>query len=578
MKFNEAERQKAFAAEKQISSVRALVIIFSGVTFFLIENPFIKPYLAYFLIVLTWLYGGFVLYYKPHEKFPIFLASWFTYVSDGLFTTLWVYATGGFYSPYYVIYFASVIAVAFRFDFKTTIFTAGLYTIAYFFLLTLIGHIHGNESTVIVRSGFIFIIGLLTYQITKETLFQTEQKLKVQKLMSDEKKHQLQINENREKLSVLNTALQLRNNIFTHAEENAHIGSYSYNIQTGVLEYSDNLYRLLGHNPGDFIPSAEKYFSFIHPDERSHVRSEWENSLQQRATHTSLQRIITAKGELRYFRSTGKVVGEADRHFFIGTLQDVTSDVLLNEALQTKNQELERINAELESFSYVASHDLQEPVRKIHTFTELVIEKDNDHVSESSRDYLLRISNAASRMQFLIQAFLNYSHINRSDIVFESVDLNEVLKEVLDNTRELIQEKKAEFTIGDLPTLQGVPFHMQQLFTNLIGNAIKYSKADERPVVKIYADKVPGKEIEQVLPAAKPYYWRISVSDNGIGFDQQYAEKIFEVFQRLHSKDKYAGTGIGLAICKKIVQTHNGYIKATGVPGQGSVFTIYLPA
>jgi signal transduction histidine kinase len=578
MKFNEAETQKAYAAEKQISPVRALVIVFSGATFFFTDNPFIRYNLAYVLIVLTWVYGAFILFFKPHEKFPVLLASWFTYISDGLFITLWVYATGGYDSAYYIIYLVSVVAVAFRFDLSTTLFTAALYSVAYAFLLFAIGHLAGHEAIVAIRCGFIFITGILTYQITKETLFQTAQKLKLEKLMEESTRHKDEIDESRRQLQKLNHALQLRHDVFVHAEENARIGSYWWNPSSGRLEYSDNLFRLLGVEPRSFEPSIPHYLTFVHPDDREHVKNEWEQSVKVRQVKPSLQRIITHSGETRYLRSTGKVVGDADNEFFIGTLQDVTSDVLLNEALQSKNHELERINAELESFSYIASHDLQEPVRKIHTFCELVLEREREKISQTSIDHLNRMSTAASRMQFLIQAFLNYSHINRSDIVFEQVDLNQVMREVLDNQKETIEEKKATVHVGEMPVIRGVTFHMHQLFINLVSNALKYSKTDERPVIRIASEKVAGREIERLIPAVRPYYWKITVADNGIGFDQQYAEKIFEVFQRLHSKDKYAGTGIGLAICKKIVQTHHGIIHATGVPGQGSTFTIYLPA
>ncbi|MCW3105127.1 MAG: hypothetical protein JWO09_3567 [Bacteroidetes bacterium] len=577
MKLETAEQQKAFNAEKQISYARSVVILFGTLSFFFLDEAHVKMHLAYFLLVLIWLYGAFTLYFKPYEKYPVFLASWFTYISDCIFATLWIYATGGIFSPYHVMLYTSIIAVAFRFNLKTTMFTASLYTLCYFLLVHYLDQLDGNFVYAFVRTGFIFIIGFMTNLITSETLSQTQQKLDMQKLAEEAGEAHRMLAEKQVELTALNAALKLKNDIFSHAEENANIGSYAWNLTSGTLEYSDNLFRLLGHEPGDFVPSLEKYLSFIHPDDRELLIAQSEATLNSRVAGTYIHRTITAKGELKYLRATGRIIGKEKNAILIGTLQDITEDIHLNEQLKLKNLELEESNAQLASFNYVASHDLQEPVRKIRIFSNLLLEKERNQVSEKAASYLERIAFSAARMQRLILAFLNYSKIGNSSLVLESTDLNILMKDVLADLQDVIREKNAVIEYTELPVLSVAPAQFQQVMINLLSNAIKYCKPDVPPVVKITSVKVPGAALKR-SDATALFYWKISVQDNGIGFEAQYAEKIFEMFQRLHAKDKYEGNGIGLAICRKIVTMHMGFMDASGIPGEGSVFNIYLPS
>jgi|GEM_PF-3165403 len=576
MKLETAEQQKVFNAEKQISYARSVVILFGTLSFFFLHEAHVKTNLAYFLLALIWLYGAFTLYFKPYEKYPVLLASWFTYTSDCIFATLWIYATGGIFSPYHVMLYTSIIAVAFRFDLKTTMFTASLYTLCYFLLVYYLDQMEGNFVYAFVRTGFIFIIGFMTNLITSETLSQTQQKLAMQKLAEEAGEAHHKLAEQQVELTALNEALKLKNYIFSHAEENANIGSYAWNLTSGTLEYSDNLFRLLGHEPGDFVPSLEKYISFIHPDDRGLLAAQSESTLKNRVAGTYIHRAITAKGELRYLRATGRIIGKEKNAILIGTLQDITEDIHLNEQLKLKNLELEERNSQLASFNYVASHDLQEPVRKIRIFSNLLLEKERDQVSERAASYLERIAFSAARMQRLILAFLNYSKIGNSSLVLENTDLNLLMKDVLADMQDVIREKNAVIEYAGLPVLAVASAQFQQVMINLLSNAMKYSRPGVAPVVKITAVKVPGAALER-KDATAAFYWKISVEDNGIGFEAQYAEKIFEMFQRLHAKDKYEGNGIGLAMCRKIVTMHMGFMDATGTPGKGSVFNIYLP-
>ncbi|WP_207491804.1 PAS domain-containing sensor histidine kinase [Aridibaculum aurantiacum] len=251
---------------------------------------------------------------------------------------------------------------------------------------------------------------------------------------------------------------------------------------------------------------------------------------------------------------------------------------MLNKSLEEKNQELEKSNNELVSFSYVASHDLQEPLRKIRTFSERLMEKEMNNLSDSGKDYLMRMEGASRRMQNLIHDLLTLSRTNTSPKDFELHDLNLVLKDVQANLKELIEETGTIITSEALPQAKIIRVQFKQMLENLLLNSIKYRKAGEQPQIAISYKEVPASAVPLAHYQNNNSFFCISVKDNGIGFEQEYAEKIFEVFQRLHGKHEYSGTGIGLAICRKTMQNHNGFISAVGEPGIGATFNIFLPA
>lgn len=249
----------------------------------------------------------------------------------------------------------------------------------------------------------------------------------------------------------------------------------------------------------------------------------------------------------------------------------------LNHSLEQKNQELERSNDELASFSYAASHDLQEPLRKIQTFSNLIIEKNEAVLSERGKDYLKRIESASQRMQLLIDDLLTFSRTTTYPKNFALADLNVILEEVKRELKDSIEEKNVIIESATLPVARVVAFQFRQLLENLIFNSIKYSKPAVSPFIRITSEMVPGSGIYSTGAVAERPYYKLSIIDNGIGFEQKYAHRIFELFQRLHGKNDYPGTGLGLAICKKIVQNHYGFIEAYGELELGANFTIYFP-
>jgi PAS domain S-box-containing protein len=245
--------------------------------------------------------------------------------------------------------------------------------------------------------------------------------------------------------------------------------------------------------------------------------------------------------------------------------------------VQRKNKELDAMNQELASFAYVSSHDLQEPLRKIQTFATRIVETEEGRLSDKARDYFGRMQSAAVRMQRLIEDLLTYSRTNTAEKKFETVDLNTVFDEVAHDLKEAIDQRQAVIKVDKLPTLNVIRFQFAQLITNIFSNALKFSKTNVKPVITVTHQLVEGKSIIHMKADKKIKYHQISISDNGIGFEQEHKAKIFEVFQRLHGRSEYEGTGIGLAICKKIVDNHGGIITADGTPDNGATFDIYLP-
>jgi PAS domain S-box-containing protein len=261
---------------------------------------------------------------------------------------------------------------------------------------------------------------------------------------------------------------------------------------------------------------------------------------------------------------------------FSKVTRDLTERKASEDFMRKKNEELEAKNQELASFAYVASHDLQEPLRKIQTFLSRIGEMEASNLSERSADFFKRILSASERMQKLIDDLLAYSRTSTDKRQAELVDLNTLVADVKREMTDFINEKHAVIEVNQLPNVTGVAFQLNQLFTNLFSNALKFSKADPAPRI-VVSSSPAGQADVMALGLAPGRYNQVTVSDNGIGFEQQYNKKIFEIFQRLHGRSEYSGTGIGLAICKKIVENHHGTITADGIKDVGATFHIYFP-
>ena len=297
--------------------------------------------------------------------------------------------------------------------------------------------------------------------------------------------------------------------------------------------------------------------------------------------HNGRERILYAKGAV--------VTDENGKAIFLNginrdiTLQRETEKELTRKVesrtleLQKANAELNNLNENLKQFVYVASHDLQEPLRKINLFSDLIQEK-TDTLNDVQRNYLGKITKAARRMAALIKDLLDFSRTESKEQVLSPTDLNQLVHNVIEDYEVLIQQKKATVNMETLPVINAIPLQMNQLFYNLIGNALKFSKPEVQPVIDINCRKLSAEEVlKHDKLSADQNYLQITVADNGIGFDQKFSDQIFVIFQRLHGKNEYEGTGIGLALCKKIAENHKGIVYGECKEGSGAQFHVILP-
>ena len=334
----------------------------------------------------------------------------------------------------------------------------------------------------------------------------------------------------------------------------------------------------------------------VHPDDLENISQAWKHSLTTGDIYKLNVRIKSKSGEYRWHAVNGEPVVNSENKIikWVGSFTDIHTEKTFTEQLEKqvesrtaelekshqnleeKNALLEKMNKELEAFAYVSSHDLQEPLRKIQIFINRILEKE-DGLSDNGKDYFKRIQNAAERMKQLIQDLLAFSRVKNDDNRFEIIDINKILAEVKNELKETIEEKHAIIRSEKLCVARLIPFQFKQLLQNLISNALKFSKAGTPPHIIITSEMGSGVKFKDAGALPRKKYCHISVTDKGIGFDAQFKDQIFELFQRLHTREAYAGTGIGLAIVKKIVDNHNGIITANGEPNNGARFDIYIP-
>jgi PAS domain S-box-containing protein len=343
----------------------------------------------------------------------------------------------------------------------------------------------------------------------------------------------------------------------------------------------------------------EDYISRIHPEDRS-VREQAIREAINTGSFDFFVRIRFADDNIRWMRSRGMIQKDIEGNVTgsFGVVQDVTRQKEFELALQKKvegrtmelelanksllqlNEELLRSNTSLEEFTRAASHDLKEPIRKVDFFVERLKTALENKISNEERLLFERVENATDRMRLLIDDLLEYSHLTQSQRAQEKIDLNDKVRLILTDLELMIREKNATIDVDKLPIVKGHRRQLQQLFQNLISNSLKYSKPGTVPYIQIKSKEIVGGDAPvSISPEdASQKFYLIEVCDNGIGFDQTDAERIFNVFTRLHGNKEYPGTGIGLSIAKKVVENHHGYIYAKGETGKGACFNVLLPA
>lgn len=387
------------------------------------------------------------------------------------------------------------------------------------------------------------------------------------------------------------------------ALEAAQLGTFEINPKLGIMEVSPRICAWMGFDPGEAFTREEALATLtdsgplqaaLHeallPDSDGVVDIEYQ--MINRKTGTA--RFIRSRGQRFYDHRRGPII--------VGTSQDITSQrsyalaleqqvqvrteelaaaveelQATNEELAMSNTQLTHSNEELAQYAYVASHDLQEPLRKIQVFSGMLAGK--GELGPASRELIGKIGQSATRMAQLIRDLLEFSRLLNSDSRYQPTNLNVIVKAVRNDFELISREKGAVFLIEDLPTVEAVPLQMNQLFYNLIGNALKFTRPGVAPEIQISASSISQEEaaryVPRVLPAVR--YWRLCIQDNGIGFEAEYAEQIFEVFKRLHTRDAYPGSGIGLALCRRILANHHGVLYTEPVSGKGAVFYLIVP-
>jgi len=354
------------------------------------------------------------------------------------------------------------------------------------------------------------------------------------------------------------------------AIEAADLGICETDLSTGEIKTSGN-FKLLWDIEGPV--TNEAIIARLHPDDLS-IREEAYKRIDSSGRISYEVRIYDRHNDIHWLKIKAKFISNelGQPVTLMEIVQDITEQKQFSEQLadlvEKRTSELHRSNEDLLQFAHVISHDLKEPVRKINLFNSRLDDDYGNHLEERGRQFIKKVRAAADRMATMIDGVLTYSTINAAGFPAEKVDLNAIFENIKVDLELVIEEKKAIFIADRLPVVEGSPILLHQLFYNLINNALKFSKADDPPRVTINS----GMEIIE----DKDFVY-ITISDNGIGFEEIHTEKIFNAFARLHSKDIYDGTGLGLALCKKIVERHNGHLTAVGKINIGADFIVSLP-
>ncbi|MCU7491757.1 MAG: PAS domain S-box protein [Ignavibacteria bacterium] len=350
-----------------------------------------------------------------------------------------------------------------------------------------------------------------------------------------------------------------------NAQSLAHMGSFYIDALNNKVEWSEEVYRIFEMDPGQPALSINDWMEHLYPGDRATVLKAIDDAVKEQNAMTAEYRIFTARNRIRHVATISQPVYDSSGNLLkvYGTILDITERKLAQTRLEKTLKELERSNVELEQFAYVASHDLQEPLRMMHSYAELLEKRYEGKLDESADDFLYFITGGAKRMQQLINDLLQYSRVTTRGKPFEPVDCMEVMSNVLDNLQISIEESGARITFDSLPVIRGDETQLVQLFQNLLSNSIKFCDK-KTPEIHIGLEE-------------KDNEWIFSVKDNGIGIDPEFYDRVFIIFQRLHDRDKYPGTGIGLAVCKKIVERHQGRIWVESERGKGTTFYFTMP-
>jgi PAS domain S-box-containing protein len=570
----QAELEKTYLAEKNTSYIRGGVIFLNTVVYVLMDKTHVVPWLALLVIVTVWPYGLYVIFAEPYRKYKVMLSSYFTYLSDAVFTTVWLYATGSVHSPFYLLWYISIIAVAFRYSMKVTFWSALLYAVSYLFLVAVTEGLPGNEADMVFRIVFIFLFAAMGVLITRETMVQAIDKILLRRKVKQAEQVEVKL---QQKISFRNRQLEQSVSRFRALIESIPQMAWTADVKGSVTYVNSKWLEFTGAED----MKGWEWQKYIHPADHQLTLERWTSSIRTLQAYEIEYRWIRKDGQVRWMLGRANPVVDSAGNVieWIGTATDIHEQKMFSETLEqrveertnelkTAKEQLEEKNYELMQFASIASHDLKEPLRKIITYSDLLKMRYSEGIGERGGATVEQIIKAGNRMRRLIEDLLAYSRLE-GQFQYAEVDLRKTVEEIVDDLEVSIQEKQATVKVLHLPVVKGIPGQLRQVFQNLISNSIKFSRPGVPLIITIDSEKTSREGTD---------YWQIKVADNGIGFEEQYREKIFLLFQRLHSQQEYEGTGIGLAVCKRIMNAHKGDIMASSIPGEGSVFTLLLPA
>jgi signal transduction histidine kinase/CHASE3 domain sensor protein len=366
--------------------------------------------------------------------------------------------------------------------------------------------------------------------------------------------------------------------LLNEAEGLATMGSWKWTEKDNLI-WSDGLYKVFRKERG-VQPSWNSFLENVHPDDIGLV-SEFVSEIVVRQAPAKLDYRMLLDNHIHYLSMSMKPMRPDDGQspYILGAVVDITDMKVYENQLKQYTSELQRSNQDLEQFAFVASHDLQEPLRKIRAFGDRLSTKFHSALDTTGQDYIARMQSAAARMQSLIQDILAFSQVSRNVEAYENLNMRRLIDEVVDDLGAQMRREHGTVRIGSLPNLNGDRAQIKRLFQNLVSNGLKFHKPQEKPVVELSGRMLKGMQVWEEFgkPGAAAEYAVISVKDNGIGFDEKYKDKIFNIFQRLHGRTEYEGTGIGLSICRKIVANHKGLILTKSEENVGSEFIVILP-
>lgn len=374
--------------------------------------------------------------------------------------------------------------------------------------------------------------------------------------------------------------LKINESLLREAEMVSHSGSWEWVDGKEFVLWSDEMYNIHGFLPHSVFVNFAFYKKLVHEDDLEHFMDNFYRAKKDKIAFKINYRIVLPSGEIRHVLTTAehKLIGLNDNYAYIGNTQDVTQLREAQVQLEEKIAELNRSNQDLEQFAYVASHDLQEPLRKIQAFGDRLKEKYAEQMNAEALDYISRMRGASERMRALIDDLLAFSKLTRGTKSFSKLKLGDIIRKTLSDLDFTIELKKAIVSMSlEEDEIEGVESQLTQLFQNLIGNSLKFTNQNTPPHISISCTSKYGHELNMPEVNKNQIYCVVEVKDNGIGFETGEALKIFDIFQRLHSRVDYEGTGIGLAICKRITDNHSGFIFAESKPDEGATFIVVLP-